>query len=338
MITIKDVARHLGISVSTVSRCLNNYPDVKKETRERIFAGMEELNYVPSIAARSITLKKIRSVGMTIPDVRDSLFAAAADAAEDFMLANGYSLLFGPLNRRSDRLIAFLKRSMEMRLDGLIITPDSWNAELLHALQVLRHFGMPVVSLRRKPPGELDLPYVDGDHYRGARMMTEHLLSLGHRRIGHIAVATPIGLERRRGYEDLMREHSLGEAVVATDTNSGRIPEVVPSGHRAMRELLERYPRLTAVFASNDYLAMGAMEYCHRTEIRVPDNISIAGFDNNDYADFSWFRLTTITVDRGESGARAAKMILSMIEDKEKRPESILVRPVLIERDSVRAV
>ena len=333
IITIRDVAKHLNISVSTVSRCLNNYPDVNADTRKRIFDAISELNYVPNASARNITRKSTHTIGLTIPDIQDPFFSANADAVEEVSRKQGYELIYGSLARSSSRLVDFIKRAVEMRLDGLIITPDVWDDELL---RVLERLEMPVVALRRKPPPGVDIPYVDADHYNGARAMTEYLLSIGHRRIGHVEHSTMLGAERRRGYVDVMHKHGLEPVVRATGSTTGRLAASVNNGRRATEELLAAAPDLTAVFVASDLLAMGTMEHCDRRGIRVPDDLSIAGFDNLEYAEFYWFQFTTMEIDRLELGRRAATTLLRMIEGKVRKPKPSLLETNLIIRASTK--
>lgn len=326
------MAKHLNLSVSTVSRCLNNYPDVNPETRKRIFDAIEQLNYVPNASARNITRQRTRTIGLTIPDIQDPFFSASADAVEFVCRREGYEIIYGNLGRSSARLIDFLTRSAEMRLDGMIITPDDWNPDLL---RVLSRMQMPIVSLRRRPPEGVDIPYVDADHYEGARLLVEHLVAKGHRRIGHIAHPTALGRERLIGYGDVLREHYLEPRVIETGTPWGRLADSIQKGRTAMAELLALYPDTTAVFAASDLLAMGAMEHCAKAGVRVPEDVSIGGFDNLEYADFYWFRLTTMALDRWELGRLAGSMLLGMITGEETRPKPVLLRTRLTERDSV---
>lgn len=222
-----------------------------------------------------------------------------------------------------------------MRLDGLIVTPDAWTGEITHALSRL---NMPVVALRRRPPADVPIPYVDADHYGGSRTMMQHLLARGHRRIAHIAHPTALGKERERSYRDFMREHGLEAHVVETGTPWGRLAESIQKGAHAMAELLAMYPATTAVFAASDLLAMGAMEHCSRAGVRIPDDISMGGFDNLEYADFYWFRLTTMALDRWELGRQAGAMLLGMISGELTAPEPYLLQTRLVERDSVAAI
>jgi len=335
MVTIRDVAKHLGISVSTVSRCLNNYPDISEATRERIHQAMQELNYVPNANARSIGQKQTYTVGLTIPDIQDSFFAGNADGIEDILNKNGYDLIYGSLARSSKRLVDFLRRAREMRFDGIIITPDVWDQPLIEALNRLE---MPVVVLRRKPPAGVELPYVDSDHYGAAREMMEYLISLGHRKIGHIAFPTATCRERLAGYIDVMNKYGLEPRIAESRTSSGRLTESINNGRSAMAQLHRNNPDLTAVFAASDQVAMGALEYLDKAGISVPGDISVAGFDNMEYADMHWFRLTTMALDRRESGRIAAGMLLKLIKKKVKRPQSVLLSPELVVRESTRTL
>ena len=164
MATIRDVAKHLGISVSTVSRYLNNHPDLSEETRSRIAEAIRELDYVPSSAARNVSRLSTHTIGLTIPDIQDSYFSDNAYGVENYLQEKGYTLVYGSLNRSPQKMLEFVRYAREMRFDGMIVTPEEWSPELLN---LLKKTDIPVVALRRRPPAESGIPYVDADHYDG---------------------------------------------------------------------------------------------------------------------------------------------------------------------------
>lgn len=330
-VTIKDVAKYCGVSVSTVSRCLNGYTDISEDTVSKVLDAIRKLDYVPSNAARQITKKNTKIIGLTIPDVEDPFFAENASGAEKLLEENGYQIFYGNMSRSSERLIRFLQQAREMRFDGLIITPDSWPEELLDALQKL---SIPAVALRRRPPQSVGIPYVDNDHYKGAMQMMSYLTGLGHSKIAHIVLPTSIGALRREAYLDFCTIRGIEPRDILIDTPANKLSEAKTNGYRAMKAILEKHPDTTAVFAGTDQLAIGAMVYLRETGITVPDEMSVAGINDMDYTELPWFSLTTMSLNRTEMGSVAAQMLLDMIENREPHPENRLLGSSLIVRGS----
>lgn len=330
-VTIKDVAKYCGVSVSTVSRCLNGYTDISEETVSRVFAAIRKLDYVPSNAARQITKKSTKIIGLTIPDVEDPFFAENASGAEKYLEENGYQIFYGNMFRSSDRLIRFLHLAREMRFDGLIITPDSWPEQLLDALKKL---SIPAVALRRRPPQSVGIPYVDNDHYKGAIQMMNYLADLGHSGIAHIVLPTAIGALRREAYLDFCSIRGIEARDIMIDMPANKLSDAKTNGYRAMKVILEKYPDTTAVFAGTDQLAIGAMVFLRELGLAVPEDISIAGINDMDYSELPWFSLTTMSLNRAEMGSVAARMLLDMIEHREPHPGNRLLGSSLIVRGS----
>ena len=208
--TIRDVAKICGVSVSTVSRVLNGYTDISEETANKVYEAIRKLDYVPNNTARMLSKKNTRIIGLTIPDIKDPFFSENAAGAENLLLENGYQIFYGNMDRSGDKLLKFLQQARQMRFDGLIITPDAWTEELLDTLQ---KSGIPVVSLRRRPPQSSGVPFVDNDHYKSAMEMMAYLTELGHTKIAHIMLPTCIGEIRREGYRDFCRIRGIGHPV-----------------------------------------------------------------------------------------------------------------------------
>lgn len=332
MSTIRDVAAYSGVSVSTVSRYLNNHPDLNEETRQKIERAIRELDYVPSSAARNVSRLSTRTIGLTIPDIQDSYFSDNAFGVETCLQENGYSLVYGNLNRSGKRLMDFIQYAREMRFDGLIITPEEWTDELLNLLKKTK---FPVVALRRRPPKESGIPYVDADHYDGAYQMVSYLVSLGHRKICHVQLNTDIGRERLRGYLDSMEACGLEPRVISIPgLPANRAMDAIIYGREAGKRISERYPDTTAVFASSDPIGIGVMEYARLNGIRVPQELSVCGSGDFEFAQLSWFEMTTIAFERHELGQKAAQLMLKMLRKEEDRPENILSGTHLVIRKS----
>ncbi|WP_054954869.1 LacI family DNA-binding transcriptional regulator [Paenibacillus dakarensis] len=345
MTNIKDIAKHLGVSVSTVSRAINNHSDVSKETKRQVMEAIREFNYRPNAIAKGLIQKKTFTIGLLIPDISDPFFSALANAVEEMLFEYGYQVVYGNANRNPDKEKQFIANAISRQFDGLIITPDSLDPELIHLISELQ---MPVVFLRRRTPKELSIPFVDVDHYQAACTAVNYLIELGHKQIGFIGMPEKsfTGSERLRGFKDTMNKHRI---VWGTDdiVVGGR---TIEHGRDAMDKLHRRSPELTAIFAANDLLGIGALEWLAVNRISVPEEISIIGFDNLEYADLHWIQLTTMEQPRVEMGNRAARLLLDMINDKDNSkeftahniedssvvPPSELIEARLIERKSCR--
>ena len=332
MTTIRDVASYLGVSVSTVSRYLNNHPDLNEETRRKIEQAIRELDYVPSSAARNVSRLSTRTVGLTIPDIQDSYFSDNAYGVERYLQDNGYTLIYGSLNRSPKRMLDFVQYAREMRFDGLIITPEEWSDELL---TLLRKTRIPVVALRRRPPEDSGIPYVDADHYAGARQMVDYLAGLGHKSICHIVLNTDIGRERMRGYIDAMNDRRLEpRTILIPDLPANRIMDAIEYGRVAAQQLLRDDSGTTAVFASSDPIGIGVLEYARAQGLNVPDNLSICGTGDLEIASLPWFEMTTVAFERYELGRKAAELLLNMLRKEDSHPKSILFDTHLVLRRS----
>jgi len=329
--TIKDVANYLGMSVSTVSRCLNGRPDISEETKRRVNQAIQELNYVPSTSARTMSGRRSRIIGLTIPDISDPYFSKDAAGAENVLRQQGYRLVYGSLSRSTQRMLDFLKQSREMRYDGIIITHDNWDPELIQALSGL---DIPTVSLRRRPPQGLDIPFVDSDHFMGACQMVDYLYSIGHRRIAHLMLNTDIGAERCRGYRHAMEANGLDPIVIQLKMPAHRFMEGVTCGIESTKVLLKDYPDVTAIFGGTDAIAIGAMEHLRSMHLRIPEDISVCGTNDMEYAQLKCFDLTTVALGRYDMGHKAAEILLNMINGEVQYPKSTLIETRLIVRNS----
>ena len=329
--TIRDVAKICGVSVSTVSRVLNGYTDISEETAGKVYEAIRKLDYVPNNTARMLSKKNTRIIGLTIPDIKDPFFSENAAGAENLLLENGYQIFYGNMDRSGEKMLRFLQQARQMRFDGLIITPDAWTEELL---DTLRKSGIPVVSLRRRPPQSSGVPFVDNDHYKSAMEMMTYLTELGHTKIAHIMLPTCIGEIRREGYRDFCRIRGIEARDVKIDLPANKLDQARENGYLAMKEILVKYPDTTAVFAGTDQLAIGAMICLRERGLSVPGDISVTGANDMDYSSLPWFDLTTISLNRTEMGRAAAQMLLDIIENRRPHPENLLLGTSLIVRGS----
>ncbi|MGC4192682.1 MAG: LacI family DNA-binding transcriptional regulator [Thermomicrobiales bacterium] len=311
-----DVARVAGVSQAVVSYVFNDVKTVTilPETRERVKAAIVELGYVPNTAARSLRSRKTFTIAAVIPDITNPWYPEFVRGIQDVARARSYDVLVA--NTDGDPRIerTALDAVRRNRADGLIITP--FFLDLEDVLPLLEE-GTPVTFLHELGPVDeayTSLP-IDSVSVKGedaAREVVTYLIERGHTRIGMIAgrEATPPRESRVRGYQRALAEHRLMPEEVLI--RGGDFTEI--GGYEAMQELLRLTPRPTAVFAANDLMAMGALVACHDANVRVPDDIALAGFDNIPAARLVHPPLTTLDQHAREAGQHTAEVLLSRLD------------------------
>ncbi|MFH9979247.1 LacI family DNA-binding transcriptional regulator [Streptomyces sp. NPDC017179] len=304
--TIRDVAARAGVSKSLVSLVLRGSGSVRPDKRQAVLAAVEELGYRPNAAARSLSERRTRTVGVLLNDMRNPWFVELLDGLNSRLHDAGLHMLLadGHLNRRLGEDLT--RTFTELRVDGLVAVGTLRDPR---ALRIAAGRVPTVVAGAREP----ELPGVDvvaGDDERGARLATEHLVALGHRHIAHIAGRGAVGDLRRRGFEAAMRAHGLaGTAVV----EQGDLTE--EGGYRATVRLLSRTRRPTAVFAVNDMACVGALSAAEESGLRVPSDLSLAGYDNTYLSRLRHLWLTTVDNASHDVGRRAAQRLLDRIDE-----------------------
>ncbi len=331
MVTIKDIAEMTHLSPSTVSRALNDHPAISESTKKLVMEYVAKSNYTPNRNAQNLVRQSSRTVAFMIPDIADTYFSSAAIGVEEVLHENRYDIVYINTNREPRRVLGLLNQCREYQYSGVFLTPDTWDKALLTAVHSM---PIPVISLRRKPPYTIpEIPYVDSDHYTGAREATEYLYSLGHTDIALITANTLIYNERQRGYEEAIRNHSLKAHIHCLKKG---IPASMrfQAGYQAAEELFKSAPMISAVLATDDRMAIGVMEYLYKNGYSIPEDISVIGCDDRPEGQLYPFRLTTIRQDIIEIGKNAAQIMLRMVEDDEYQPVSLSLKPKLIIRHS----
>jgi LacI family transcriptional regulator len=326
--TIRDVARRSGVSVATVSRVFNDYPDVSDATRERVLAAARDLEYSPSAAARTLVGRRSQLIGVGLftgsehPDIEHPFFQDVLVGLKHGVGARGYDVLLFATELPG----GYLRRARHHRVDGVAL----WGVDRHDPeLPILVEAGIPLVTIDLVVEGA-HATWVSSDSVAGARLAVRHLHELGHRRIATIAglAATKPGGDRLRGYREETASLGLGTLEREGDFYAA-------SGKAAMRELLALPEPPTAVFAASDLMAFGAVEAILEAGLRVPDDISVVGFDDIAAARLVHPRLTTIRHDRVALGQAAAEALVDEIELPAARPPAPVTLPVeLVVRDS----
>lgn len=328
--TMRRIAQDLGVSVTTVSKVLNEHADIGAATRARVLARVEELGYRPNAVARSLSLRRTHTLGVVIPDLMHSFFVEVITAVESVLSERGYGLLLcssGEDARKERRELAMLRAR---QVDGIVVaSTDVENADLLRDIVST---GTAVVLIDRDDHPELLCHRVLTDDELVGRLATEHLIGRGRRSIAHLA-GPPFAHARRRteGYRNALQAHGLPirpELVVEPGF-------LEADGYTVMKQLLARHGGIDAVFASNDPTAIGAMKAIWEAGLRVPDDIAVVGAGDIWNADLLRVPLTSVGWSKEELGTRAAELILDQIGPHPQGPfQRIVVPPRLVVRKS----
>ena len=329
---MKDIADYLGLSVVTVSKVLRNHPDIGDETRERVMRRVKELNYEPSILARSLVTGRSFLVGLIVPDLLHPFFAEVAKELSSTIRSKGYSLIVSSSEEDADMEQREIRHLRARRLDALVIA--STRTEVA-ASDPLFERDETVVFIDRQLPG-LAANYVGMDDLAAGRIATEHLIDVGCKRIAHIRGRdNSTGVRRYEGYRRALNAHNLPldpDYVISraqVDTQS------IEQGAEAMRLLLQCDPRPDGVFCYNDPLAIGAMNTIFEAGLNIPDDIALIGCGNLHYDSCLRVPLSSIDQHSQQIGQRAGKLVLSLIESKQRpEPRSYVLDPALVIRAS----
>ncbi len=320
MVTIKDVAREAGVSIATVSRVFNNVGPVDEKTRSRVRQVARRLKYVPNALGRSLSTQKTDAIGLLLPDLFGEFFSEVLRGSDQTAQQSHYHLVVSSSHNNKQGIQAALTM-MRGRVDGLVIMSPHIDAETLN--ENLPH-SLPVVLLNCYVQSD-KFDALNIDNYGGAFAMTQHLLSHGHRRIAIIKGTEQNfdAAERLRGYRDAMRQFG-GELDERLEL-SGVFSE--SSGYDAAIQLLNLSPRPTALFASNDSMAIGALSALREKGIQVPEDIALAGFDDVPIASFLTPTLSSVQVGIHQLGVRAIETLLHAVRHKNTHVKQQVVLP-----------
>lgn len=307
-VSIKDVAKLAGVSISTASNALNNTPLVSEKTREKVLEAARKLNYKPNALARSLVTRRSRTVGLLIPDVSDPYFTEVARGVEDCASEHDYSVVLCNTDRNPDKERRYFNILREKRVDGIIFTGGSMGNER-HLLQ-LEEENAPVVVI-----GRHSLPFraVLVDNAGGASLAAEHLISRGHSRIGFIAgpLSSTTSQDRLEGYRITLARHGIPYTEKFVREGDFKIE----GGAKAARELLDlpEEERPTAIIAGNDQMAIGVIGVAREKGLQVPRDLAVIGFDDIPVASLITPPLTTVRLPMYEMGHKAMGLLLGVI-------------------------
>ena len=331
-VTIIDVAEEAGVSYATVSRVLNNDPHVKPETRDRVVHSIARLGYTVNQQARNLAGGRSHIVGLLVPDLGTGYIGEIIRGIDDALGIAQYDLMLYTTHRRKTKESAYVTSLTQGMTDGLLLVLPRDPEEYLISLRQ-RHF--PYVLIDHQGISEAESA-VGATNRQGGYEATKYLIDLGHHRIGFITGTMDLGCSRDRleGYRTALCESEI--PVEPALIQEGDFNQ--PTGYLAARHLLDLSTPPTAIFASNDVMAFGVMEAVRDRSLRIPEDISIVGFDNIPQAEHVSPQLTTIEQPLAEMGHEATRALLTMIREPERPYQRVELPTKLIVRASTQAL
>jgi len=326
-VSIKDIARSANVSHSTVSRALSDSPLVKEETKALIKRIAEEMGYSPHALARSLVTRRTQTVGVVVTTIADPFVSEIVRGLEETSQNHGYTIVLCNSNAEPRRELAAVKALREKRVDGIIITA-SRIGDLY--MPLLEDFGVPIVLINSQQTGEYVYSIATDDH-KGAEIATEHLLSLGHIRIGYIASPNNVSSSQARleGYRTALELHGLQFDPVLIADGDGR----PAAGAQAAARLASLTDPPTALFCYNDMTAIGVIRALNDLGLNVPADVSVVGYDDIPLVEYLNPPLTTVGQRKYDMGCMAMEMLLSLLNGAQN-VQDITIEPTLICRKS----
>jgi LacI family transcriptional regulator len=308
MPTIRDVSKLAGVAPITVSRVVNDSGYVSQKTRQRVESAIEELGYVPNMLGPSLRFKQTMTLAVVITDITNPFWTTVTRGIEDVAQANGYSTILCNTDESEEKQEQYLQMLLRRRIDGILMVPASSSPD---PIRLIKRQGIPIVVVDRQIPG-VDVDIVRADSESGAYQLTQYLLSLGHRQITMLAgpKSTSTAIDRVNGFCRAMNETGLNTC--DTQVLWGAFTQ--ESGYSMAKEALERTPRPTALFAANNFIAIGAMWAMREQGFRVPEDLALVAVDDIPPAFTIEPFLTVATQPAREMGHQAARLLLDIIK------------------------
>lgn len=329
-VTINVVAQHAGVSKKTVSRVLNNEPNVSEATKLKVLKVFEELGYRPSAQARGLATNQSFLIGLMYDNPNKTYVSEVQTGALEVCNRNGYHLLIHPTDHESEHLLSNLNQLInDSRLDGLVLTPPF--SDMKPLLEMLEQRGLPYAKIG---PTVLDdeTPSVISNDVEASYEMTRYLISLGHTQVGFIKGHPDhnVSEQRLQGYQKALAENGIE----FSDDFVAQGYFTFDSGESCARKLLALASPPTAIFASNDYMAAGVLKVASQKKLSVPHDLSVAGFDNAPISSYLWPALTTVKQPIKEMAAQALQLLIDVIHKRPAEKQLIQLTDELIVRDS----
>lgn len=310
-ITMRDVARKAGVSIKTVSRVVNGQGEISEETRQYVNAIINELGYRPNMIARGLVTQRTYTVGLVVPDITNPFFPEVARGVQDIARTRNYNIFLCNSDENQPEELRVLHSLADQGVDGIIIFPCYQTS---HNLETFAGYYRPIVAINHLYEHP-NVGVVLTDNYQGVRQAVAYLVSQGHREIGMLAglELSPERGRRVHGFFDALAAHGL-------PLSEQRVLAGLPtleSGLEAALQLLSREPQVTAIFAYNDLVALGALKACKKLGRRIPADCAVIGFDDIQLASLVEPALTTVRLDKYALGQQAMRRLLDMLDQPE---------------------
>jgi LacI family transcriptional regulator len=332
-VTLKNIAEHIGISVTTVSRALGGFDDVSEATRERVITTAKSLGYIPNLSARRLQKQRTDTLGFIMPTFgprfSDPFFSEFIAGISNEAAQHGFDLIVSTHSPDSEsEQLAYQRAARGGWVDGLIVVRTR---EDDFRIRFLTENNFPFVAFGRTN-GIQNFPYVDEDSFVGTQLLVQHFIDLGHRNISFISPPKGLlfGHLRRQAYQTTLQENGIAinpDWIVYGDLTQD-------SGARAAEELLNLSPRPTAIIGGNDLMAIGAMKAIREHNLHVGDDIAVGGFDDIPLSAYTHPPLTTVHQPIYEIGKRTCAMLINMVLKQQLEEQHILLVPSLVKRAS----
>ena len=330
MTSLRKVAKHANVSISTVSRVINDYPLVDPETRKRVEKAIRDLDYKPNRVAQRLRSKEARKglIGLVLPDIQNPFYVDVIRGVESYAYEHNYAVMIGNFGQDEERQKLYLDIFKSESVDGLIVAPSHGkDQQIIEAIES----GSQVVCIDRGL-SEVDVDVVKVNNHKGAFSAVEYLIGLGHKRIAHIAGLShiPTTVERIEGYMAAMAKYGVevDPALVRYSRSD------YESGAEIMQELLDLGAPPTAVFTANNLLTLGALKTIHDNGLAIPSDISIVGFDDMYWSGSLNPPLTAVQQSGYDIGHKATELLLQRIGKSGGHSTNIIFETKLIERKS----
>lgn len=327
-ITIEDVAQVAGVSRQTVSRAMNDKDEINLETKKRVLQTIQALGYKPNRLAQGMVTQRTFTVGLVVGNITNPFFPEVTRGVQDLAQSNGFNVFLCNTDDKAEVELQELRSLAAQRVDGIILFAHNVSDEVLSDFA---NSYRPVVLINRAF-NHPNINVLMVANYRGAQLVADYFLDSGHTTFGMLTNNSPTYRSSRRviGFESRLRErgHLLPEDHIVPATGD------LGGGYQAAHQLLNAHPEVTAIFAYNDLLALGAMRACTERKLRIPQDVAIIGFDDIQFATMSTPALSTVQVDKYAIGEMAMRRLLDMIEKPEQLFPAIDIDVSLILRET----
>lgn len=329
-VTLKDIAKRLNVSPSTVSRALQNNPEIGEATRLAIRKLAEDLNYQPNAVALSLRKKKTFTIGVVVPEIVHYFFSSVISGIEDVAYESNYQVILCQSNEKFDHEVMNIRTLANSQVDGILISCSKETIDFTH-IESIKDKGVPVVFYDRFNQS-LHLDTVIVDDFRGAYQATEHLINIGCKRIAHFKGPLHMGIhvERMNGYMKALKDQG-----VTLDENLIVEADSFKLGYKAVNNFFDKGTEFDGIFAVNDLTAVGAMKAIKSKGLRIPDDVAIVGFgDDSTLSEMVDPPLTSVMQPGFEMGKKATKLLLNKINGNGNIPQLIKLKTRLNIRQS----